>query len=269
MGFFSDLFGRTQAKAAKEAAKIQAQTAREGMDMARGYTDDSLAEMDTALGDALGHSQQAADIYRPYADVGQQSLTQLSNLYGLNGQEAAQTAMQGFETSPGYQFRLDQGVQALDRSAAASGSLYSGRQGKALTEYGQGVGSQEYGNYISGLSGLMSQGYQGAQGLSGVVLGQGDAIMGNAANRANIRSGGMSAALGQNTQIGQAEAGGVLGAANARAAGANNVMGLITTGAQMAMGIPPGSFGGGGGGGPARYMSGPTYNQQFGMSPYN
>ena len=45
---------------------------------------------------------------------------------------------------PGYQFRLRQGQEALDASAAARGGLGSGAQQKALLEYGQDLGSQEY-----------------------------------------------------------------------------------------------------------------------------
>lgn len=45
---------------------------------------------------------------------------------------------------PGYQFRLTQGVQGLDRSAAAKGKLFSGAQGKAVTEYGQNYATNEY-----------------------------------------------------------------------------------------------------------------------------
>lgn len=51
-----------------------------------------------------------------------------------------------FEADPGYGFRLSEGVNALDKSAAARGSLFSGAQGKALTRYGQDYGSNEYAN---------------------------------------------------------------------------------------------------------------------------
>lgn len=47
---------------------------------------------------------------------------------------------------PGYQFRMQQGQQALERSAAARGGLLSGGFARGLTEYAQGMGSQEYGN---------------------------------------------------------------------------------------------------------------------------
>lgn len=58
----------------------------------------------------------------------------------------------GFETSPGYQFRMEEGQKALERSRAAQGTLSSGATGKALTRYAQGVASDEYGNYMSRLN---------------------------------------------------------------------------------------------------------------------
>jgi hypothetical protein len=47
-------------------------------------------------------------------------------------------------TSPSYDWRVDEGQRALERSAAASGGLFSGDTGMALTEYGQNMGAQEY-----------------------------------------------------------------------------------------------------------------------------
>jgi anti-sigma28 factor (negative regulator of flagellin synthesis) len=47
---------------------------------------------------------------------------------------------------PSYQFRLGQGANALDMSAASKGMLMSGAQAKAITQYGQNFASQEYTN---------------------------------------------------------------------------------------------------------------------------
>lgn len=46
---------------------------------------------------------------------------------------------------PSYQFRYDQGLQALERNQAATG-ITGGAAAKALTDYGQGAASQEYAN---------------------------------------------------------------------------------------------------------------------------
>lgn len=49
-----------------------------------------------------------------------------------------------FEQDPGYAFRVSEGMKALERSAAARGSLFGGGTLRALTRYGQDMGSQEY-----------------------------------------------------------------------------------------------------------------------------
>ena len=47
---------------------------------------------------------------------------------------------------PGYQFRMNQGAQALQQSAAARGVLRTGGTMKDILGYGQSLASQEYGN---------------------------------------------------------------------------------------------------------------------------
>ncbi len=51
-----------------------------------------------------------------------------------------------FEADPGYAFRLAEGQKALERSAAAAGGLFSGRQLKDTIRYGQDFASNELTN---------------------------------------------------------------------------------------------------------------------------
>jgi hypothetical protein len=48
------------------------------------------------------------------------------------------------EDDPSYQFRLSQGLKALQNSAAARGNLLTGGTAKAINDYGQQAASQEY-----------------------------------------------------------------------------------------------------------------------------
>jgi hypothetical protein len=50
------------------------------------------------------------------------------------------------QNDPGYQFRLQQGQNALQNSAAARGGLLTGGTAKALSDYNQNAASGEYGN---------------------------------------------------------------------------------------------------------------------------
>ena len=77
-------------------------------------------------------------------------------------EERQQGAMSRFFTSPGYEFRLGEGIRALERSGAARGKLNSGAMGRALVEYGQGVASQEFGSYANRLAELAGGGQTAA-----------------------------------------------------------------------------------------------------------
>lgn len=61
--------------------------------------------------------------------------------------------------TPGYQFALGQGNEAINRSAAAKGMLNSGNVLAELAKYGQGMASQGYQQQLNNLQSLM----QGAQ----------------------------------------------------------------------------------------------------------
>lgn len=83
------------------------------------------------------YDQQRADL-DPYTSAGANAIRTLADLAGSNEK------FQFSEDDPSYQFRLQQGQQALERSAAARGGLQSGGTLKALTRYAQGVASTEY-----------------------------------------------------------------------------------------------------------------------------
>lgn len=115
--------------------------------------------------------------------------------------------MNDFQADPGYQFRMAEGQKAIERSAAARGGLNSGATLKALTRYGQDVGSQEYQNAYNRFNSDRDRRFNRLASLAGV---------GQTANAQNATA-GMNYAnnYGQN----------VTGAANATAsneiAGAN------------------------------------------------
>jgi len=56
------------------------------------------------------------------------------------------------EDTAGYQFRMDEGLKALARSQAARRNLFSGRAGKEVLRYSQGLASDEYANEFGRLA---------------------------------------------------------------------------------------------------------------------
>jgi hypothetical protein len=111
----------------------------------------------------------------PYNTQGALATTDASNLLGLNGPDAATTAMNNFQTSPGYQWSRDQGLRAVDAGAAASGLLRSGATLKAEQTFGTGLADQEFGQYYNRLFSLANLGENAAAktGANAVQTGQG------------------------------------------------------------------------------------------------
>ena len=87
-----------------------------------------------------------------------------------NAAEEQRNALAEWERDPGYQWRMDEGIRARDRSASSKGMLLSGAQKKAITNWGQGLASEEYGNYFNRLAALSGIGSQAATQGSGMNL---------------------------------------------------------------------------------------------------
>lgn len=58
------------------------------------------------------------------------------------------TGEEALAQDPGYAFRVKQGTDALQRSAASKGILHTGGTLRDLMDYGQNSGSQEYANVV-------------------------------------------------------------------------------------------------------------------------
>jgi hypothetical protein len=133
---------------------------------------------------------------------------------GREGYLSHDFTLADFEKDPGYQFRLDEGTKALERSAAARGGLMSGGTGKALERYGQDSASAEYSNAynrfnndrttrfnrLSAVAGtgqtaattLGSLGAASANNISDLATQRGNAIAGGTIGQANAVNGGIS-----------------------------------------------------------------------------
>ena len=109
-----------------------------------------------------------------------------------------------FFKSPGYEFRLGEGVRAIDRSASARGVLLSPSQGRELQRYGQGVAASEFNTYADRLASLAGIG-QSATQYSGALGSEAAGQVGRSYND-----------LAETTMAGgTARASGYIGASNA------------------------------------------------------
>jgi hypothetical protein len=162
------------------------------------------------------------------------------------------------QNDPGYQFRLQQGQQALERSAAARGGLLSGGTGKALQQYGQDYASNEYGNVYNRALGQYQQNYNIFQqnqanqfnrlaALSGVgqtAAGQLSSAGQSYANTNANLLGNIGQQVGSNiNNAGAARASGYVGMANALG-GLGNTLSTIGLLNQLGGGYNPGNIAG-------------------------
>ena len=102
--------------------------------------------MDTAGNAAAGvrgAAGQANTYLDPFYQTGNEANRSLYDL-AMSRLNAPEEEFSFSESDPSYQWRLQQGEKALQRSAAARGGLASGNTLRSLMGYGQGMASQEY-----------------------------------------------------------------------------------------------------------------------------
>ena len=187
----------SQAGAANNAANLQAQAAANSL---------AFQKQEFATNQAN---------IAPFLKTGQAATTQLGQLAGTPGQGLlapwtgsfqAPTADQAAAT-PGYQFQLQQGEQALQNSAAAKGTLLSGGTGKALEQYGQGLASTNYQQVYNNALGQYQQSYNEFQNNQSNQFNRLSALAGSGQTAAtNLGQQGQQAAsnvAGINSAMGQ------------------------------------------------------------------
>lgn len=193
-GYINDNLSMAGSEAAGLAAKAG------GLESARGIDPFSFYRGDAA--DTLASS------YKPNQDP--------SNIYRSRLKEMM---MGKFDSSdPSYQWRFEQGQQALERSLGARGLLNSGNAGIELQQYGQNAASTEYqaqfNRLLQSLAGVEDQ-YNSQQSrlmkLAGIdnvgEMNQRYAMDAGIADNANYQS-GIASRMNQNTGINQAFGGG-------------------------------------------------------------
>ncbi len=187
------------------------------------------AQQDAAR-DALGLQRQIYDQQRadqePFRQAGLTSQNRMLDLLGLSqntgaadyGKYARDFSEQDFQQDPGYQFRLSEGLKALDRQAAARGGLISGAALKAAGRYGQQSASDEYQNAFNRYQINRSNQLNPLQGFTGQAQ--------SATNTLGQAGQNYAGQAGQSySDMGNARAAGYIGQSNAIGDGLQNALG--------------------------------------------
>ena len=115
-----------------------------------------------------------------------------------NTAPSAATQMQTIANTPGYQWQLSQGTQAVQRNLAAKGLLNSGAAGKALEQYGQGLAGTYESQYVSGLQSLAGLGQGAANSVAAAGMNAANQVGSNQIYAGNAQAYG---AIGQGQAI--------------------------------------------------------------------
>lgn len=196
-----------------------------GAHAAGSSADKQVGAEQTAQGIQQQEWNQQQQNEAPYLQAGKGALNNLSTLVNdpnfskyPGGTFQAPTLAEARNT-PGYQFQLETGTNAIDENAAATGNLMSGNTGTALQKFGQGLADSTY-----------NEDYQRALNTYMTNYGVWNADTSNQVNRlqtlantgantaANLGTQGQAAATNSgNIAVGQgtAAASGIVGQANA------------------------------------------------------
>ena len=217
MGFVTDFVGdvvgditgaNKQAKAAKNAAAQQAAAAEKASKIQKDMFDQVRGDLN------------------PYRTAGSDALAQLMGKMQPNGFFNQTYSGQDIYDDPSYQFRVNQGNNAIQGSAAAQGGLLSGATLKALQNYGQESASQEYQNAYNRFNADQTNQYNRLSNLVGI--GQNAAAQtGNAGTQT------AQAIAGNTMQGANAQAAGTIAAGNSVANGFGSLLGLAGTAAKF------------------------------------
>lgn len=229
-----------QAHAASTAADQQAQSAREGLQF-----------QEQVYGD---QKQNEA----PFVQAGQTSIQELmkqlqNGTFGPNSIAAPASfkapTLADAQQTPGYQFQLKQGLQAIDQGAAARGGLNSGATQQSEQQYGSNLADTTYGNifnqalstYNAGLSDYQAKlaGQSQAFNQLAAPAGIGQTAAGQINQVGSSTAGNVGNLL---TQIGNSQAAGTVGTANAINGGISGVTNAGTQSYLLSQLFPQQSF---------------------------
>lgn len=179
--------------------------------------DTAADKNDTLIGDL---ERRYATTFQPQIARATKGADLYANATGVNGPAGNTAATQAFQTSPGYQFSVDEALQGVGRAASAGGMLASGNHIDAAARTAHGLADGEYQRWLGNLFPFVGEESRGIENRMGFDTLTTTARMENNMGRAdaaqaeqNRRRGILGNLLGLGARIIGGVAGGPIGAA--------------------------------------------------------
>lgn len=129
---------------------------------------ETYGQIDTGVANANADYASALGLYSPLSSTYNNGVTMYANALGLNGADGTSAAQSAYSASPGYQYALDQALQAVNRTASAQGQLGSGQTGLDTIKAAYGLANQDYGSWLDRLSGYNTLAGQAADSQANI-----------------------------------------------------------------------------------------------------
>ncbi len=163
----------------------------------------------------LNAINSANSYLQPYANLGATAAGTTGNL--LTGQNSGQM-VQAMQNMPGYQFQLQQGLEAAQNGFAAKGLGSSGAAMKGAAQYASGLADSNYQNFFNNNLSATQLGANAAslqsQNASNLTTAGANALMGSSTNAASLGMAGAAATASGQAASASALGGGISNAAN-------------------------------------------------------
>lgn len=149
----------------------------------------ALGYLDTGANNALGALNNSAGAFGNLAANYGQGAGLYADALGINGAAGNARAQSAFTSSPGYDYQLNQGIDAINRRANAAGMLQGGNANRDAISFASNLANQNYGNWLNNLSGYNGLQLNATQGGAGVNSAIANLYNQSGQNKANVATG--------------------------------------------------------------------------------
>ena len=179
-----------------------------------------------------GAADRSDAFYAPLGAEANRGYSAYGDAAGINGAAGQDRARSNFRAGPGYQFMVDEGVNAAARAANATGMGASGNTMDAVTRLGTNMADQEFDDYVARLNPYLTLAPNIAGSRAGIQTQLGQDLAANNAAIAGLYTGYGKDAAGllaqEGTSLASLASGHGSNVANIRTGQAGNLSNIAT-----------------------------------------
>lgn len=259
-GLGSAIGGIFGASASSDAAKAQSKELNRAIDLQQAEFQQTTQNMLPFLQLGTTGANVLANNYFGVSPTGTFNpnapfIQPISSVVGAPPSPTDPSLLNQFQQSPGYQYQLQQMMNAVQNSSAGRNGAISGNMMRSLQSNAGGLANQDYWTFYNALLGNYGNRYQDISNQRNMITGTLSNIAGAgqsaAANQGQLGQQAVSNIGGLLGTLGSAQAAGILGGSNALSSGFSGLFNSLTGGGgnggiNYLLGGGGGSGGGGG-----------------------